>query len=499
LATSLEITWLCAFRAIGYAEGMTDTTQTTWVQDEIGRLVLCDDRLLKRLEGMVAQAAERPAGQVSVVFGSEADRHAAYRFLNNTRVLGEELASAVQQSAAARCKGEPYVFVAVDGSSLSLTDKKAAKDFGSIGSHCFGGRGLKVMTGLAVQQDGTPLGVCHQAFWRRPETQATVPHEQRRTEEKETQYWLNAMDGVLRRFAEVGCAAVPWFQLDREGDSWPVIDAGLRQGGWMTVRANHDRRLVGVDPVTKRSWRLWHYVEQQPELGTYWLSVPARPGRMARQANMVVRSCLVTIILRDKRTGTKHKATLWAVLARETGTTPPAEAHLEWLLLTTRPVHTFENATDAIAGYATRWRIEEYHRIWKQGGCNVEDTQLRSRQAVEKWATILSVVATRILRLSYLARRQPSLPAITELSPLEITAIRILKRHQPRTSRQPFTLGQAVQCMAELGGYTGKSSGGPPGPTVLARGFKRVVDLADGLSIMLELTRHDPLGRCGQW
>ncbi|MDI1429689.1 hypothetical protein [Polyangium sorediatum] len=31
-----------------------------------------------------------------------------------------------------------------------------------------------------------------------------------------------------------------------------------------------------------------------------------------------------------------------------------------------------------VIGYTQRWRIEAFHRTWKQGGCNVEETQLQT-------------------------------------------------------------------------------------------------------------------------
>jgi hypothetical protein len=36
------------------------------------------------------------------------------------------------------------------------------------------------------------------------------------------------------------------------------------------------------------------------------------------------------------------------------------------------------------------------------------------------------------------------------------------------------TLGEMTRWVADIGGYTGKSSGGPPGIRVITRGFDRV-------------------------
>lgn len=43
---------------------------------------------------------------------------------------------------------------------------------------------------------------------------------------------------------------------------------------------------------------------------------------------------------------------------------------------------------------------------------------------------------------------------------------------------QVLPIGEVVQWIAQVGGYTGKSSGGPPGALVLARGLKRLALLA---------------------
>lgn len=46
-------------------------------------------------------------------------------------------------------------------------------------------------------------------------------------------------------------------------------------------------------------------------------------------------------------------------------------------------------------GYTARWLVEEFHKTWKSGLCMVEDTQLRSAEAIDKWATLLATVAGR--------------------------------------------------------------------------------------------------------
>jgi len=111
----------------------------------------------------------------------------------------------------------------------------------------------------------------------------------------------------------------------------------------------------------------------------------------------------------------------------------------------------------------------------------VEDPQLRSREGIIKWATLHCAVATRALRLAQLARARPDAPASEEFAQTEIDAAIILRRRTKFRRGDVPSLVDTVRLIAEIGGYTGKSSGGPPGPTVIARGLERVAIAAEVL------------------
>ena len=157
------------------------------------------------------------------------------------------------------------------------------------------------------------------------------------------------------------------------------------------------------------------------------------------------------------------------------------------MLLTNRPVKTLKSARHVLSTYALRWRIEDFHKTWKSGLCNVEDTQLRSPEAVKKWATMLAAIAMRAERLKHSSRESPDSPATNEFSPNELQALVLLKRK--RASRTEVvddnpTLATAVRWVADLGGYTGKSSGGPPGTITIARGLERLLMAAEVLDLL---------------
>ncbi len=195
-------------------------------------------------------------------------------------------------------------------------------------------------------------------------------------------------------------------------------------------------------------------------------------------ANMVVRVARVTLRLRDRSNAEPlTRLSVTAVWTREQGTTPASEKPIDWVLLTNREVSCLAHAQQVIAGYAVRWRVEECHKTWKSDGCNVEKTQLRSASAVMKWATILAAVAARIERLKQLARTQPDARATIELTAIEVQALVLLKRRYQNANDDICddpNIERAVLWIAQLGGYTGKSSGGPPGALTIRRGLDRL-------------------------
>ena len=211
---------------------------------------------------------------------------------------------------------------------------------------------------------------------------------------------------------------------------------------------------------------------------------------------MAVRSATVTLQLRHAH---KRKRvtllTLHVVWAREIGPAPRGEQPIDWMLLTNLQVETLEQSLQVIRLYSHRWRIEDFHRTWKSGRCNVETMQLRSTSAATKWATILAAVAARTERLKHLARTRPNEPASVEFTEVEIRALIVLNRDQKKKTETILdampTIADATRWIAELGGYTGKSSGGPPGSTTISRGLDQVLAAARLLHLLRAEAKRD--------
>jgi hypothetical protein len=465
-----------------------EASAASWAFEEFGHAAVPDRRWGRRLVRMAAQGARRPAGRVTEVFGDAAERQGAYGLLESTEVAAADVAAAMFKTTARRSRGQPFVYCPVDGTSLTLTDRNRAKDFGSVGSHGQGARGIKVMNTMVLSARGVPLGVSAQQWWTRPHHRRAKHRDNLQPLEKETGRWLQAIAGTRQVMAEHAPGTVCWFQMDREADAWPILfEAGLDKH-WFSVRACRRRRVV---LPSGRRGRLHAVLGQQPPVARYELPIRAAAKRSARTATVEIRACSVTLDLRNKQTRRRFPLTLNVVQVLERGTTPRGEKPVEWTLLTNRPIQCTQDLFDVVFGYSLRWRIEELHRTWKSGGCRVEETQLRSSAAVIKWATILTAVAARIERIKQLSRQEPLRPATDEFSPVEIRAAALLrfgKAGKSRLRASVPTMAEITAWIAEIGGYTGpKSSGGPPGSITIARGLKDVRAAAKALAAAAEL------------
>lgn len=467
-----------------------------FAREQFGHADLGDRRRTQALVALVVGLVRKPAGKITKAFPSAALRERAYRFVENAAVQAQALVEALARAVAAKARTLPMVYTVIDGSSLTLSDPRGRKDFGQVGSHSKGARGLKVITAYALTLAGVPLGVLWQQYWARPKRvrrrrNKAADNRARHVAEKETQRWLDVIEEAGRRAP----AEKLWFLIDREGDSRLLLQKLIDLRSRFTIRSSWNRLLVTRQSGRRRYLR--PVMAKAPVVAHYAVELPASPSRRARMARMRVRADHLTLLLRDRYANKSWTLELNVVWATEVGTTPAGEKPLDWMLFTNAPIDTAENVLAVVRSYQVRWRIEDFHKTWKSGRCNVEDTQLHSMHAATIFAVMHAAVAARAERLKHLSRVTPDDSAAVELSSDERQGIAALafdmlneplasggRRQSKLTVPDPdtMTISDAVAWIARLGGYTGKSSGGPPGATVIGRGLEDVLVAARAIS-----------------
>ncbi|MFM2417961.1 MAG: hypothetical protein RL385_2684 [Pseudomonadota bacterium] len=420
--------------------------------------------------------AAQPSGKVCEVFRTNAERQDAYDFLSNQAICAASLVLTVARATARRCGGGAARTRCRGRHEPAADDRLHIKEFGALGATNLGARGLNVVHAYAVREDGVPLGVLNQQWWARVASPKRNDCDERPLEGKETLHWVRAIEEATRELREVGATA--WFQVDWEGDRFWTLKALHTSGQRFTVRSTYDHRFL-VDSRGRHKFRLREVVAELSPRYERVCQVRRRWTRLARRARFEVRTTHVALDMVEAYSNEGLDLPVAVVDVREVGTTPRDEKPLHWQLLTNQPITTRADVERIIDGYAKRWSIEEHHRAWKSRVCRVEDAQLRTTHRMVKWAVISIAVAARVERLKALARAEPQLTAIAEITAFELSAARLLLG-LPKDSNRPdqATLAKAVSWIAQVGGYTGDTSGGPPGSSTLRRGLEGIAPVA---------------------
>jgi hypothetical protein len=442
-----------------------------WAITEFGAAELGDQRHTERLMVTATVVAEHPQASLPEACGAAAQLKGTYRLLENPAVTPQAILASHGQQTLERVRGAPRVLAVQDTTELDYSRHRATTGLGAIGNGY--GRGLLVHTTLALTPDGVPQGVLAQETWTRDPAQTGQKHrrKQRPAAEKESQKWLRGLAALNALAAR--CPQTPFLSVaDREADVYELFCAERAANVQLLVRASQDRRVADADETVGRL----RATLRAQEAATVTVAVPRHGAQPARTALVALRWAPLTLQPPAHRTAEHLPAVaVGAVWAHEEQQPPGAEA-LDWLLLTTLPVPDQAAAEQVLADYGCRFVIETWHKTLKTG-CAIEARQLQSAQALCRGLALYSVIAWRVLYTTLLARATPELPCTVVLAAEEWPALYCAIHHTPQVPPYPPTLAQAVRWIARLGGFLGRTGDGPPGPTVLWRGFQHLADL----------------------
>lgn len=242
------------------------------------------------------------------------------------------------------------------------------------------------------------------------------------------------------------------------------------------IRAEHNRKV-------QHELDYWiPTIAQAPILGEKTIEIERNPKRSARQAHLTGRGMQLSIAVpRAHKQLAQCQPVTVNVLLVEEPIAPIDGEPIRWLLITTLPIKTFEQAWQCVVWSSLRWLIERFHDTLKSG-CRVEALQLAS---AERWLNALatySMVAWRLMWLTDRARLAPDDSCETGLEPREWKSLR--RKFEPQNrSKNPPTLRQTVHWIARLGGFLGRKHDGEPGLKTLWRGMGVLHHLLEGAQL----------------
>lgn len=457
-----------------------------WAMREMITARLGDARLGVRLAKILAGLITYPNGSLPETFKDWGSLKATYRFFSNRRVQARAILEAHHDATA----GRSLVLVAQDTSFFNFTTHPHTAGLGPIGAHDQKQRGFALHSAMAIDpENGEPLGLLGAILWSRPlpqpkaETKGpSVPGKKGPAKgekkgpsapEKESRRWIKMLERVAQQVpAGTEMVAVS----DRESDTIEYLHAAVTGGHKVLVRATHNRKLTGGEEQ-----RLWQAVEATDVLGAITVTVPRADNRPQRQASLSLQVAAVSLAPpSDKRTLGPIRVT--AILVREVNC-PAGQEPVHWLLLTNLTVTTREDAARVLRWYTYRWRIERYHFVLKSG-CHVEELQLADAARIQRALAVFSIVAWRLLALTYAAREHPDEPCTRFLTADEWQALACFVSKKPDSPTSPPDLHTAVRWVAQLGGFLGRKRDGEPGVKVIWRGLRRLPDITAMWRIM---------------
>jgi hypothetical protein len=281
---------------------------------------------------------------------------------------------------------------------------------------------------------------------------------------------------------------------DRGADNYEVFCHLVEQHTDWVIRASSLHRVIVTPDAEKMP--LSRYLLTLPLAGTYELKLRARKDQPARTAKLEVRFGTLWMP-RPAQHSPYVKASgissiaMQVVEVREVDA-PPGVEPIAWVLYTSLPVTTFEEAWLVIEYYEARWLVEEYHKALKTG-CRVTKRILRKAARLEAMVGLMSVVAVRLLQLKSVAQSDPDRPAREVVPRVWLVMLKAVRKNLRRV--YDLTIREFYREMAKLGGFLGRKSDGEPGWITIWRGWEKLNMLVRGAELALRF--ESELKKCG--
>ena len=408
---------------------------------------------------------------VRALGGGRAGEMRLTRLLRNPKVSVEKIVEHARARAASRVAGRHIV---------AIQDTTSLRDDGA-------GHSIQVHPTIAVDgESGALLGLVRADMLVR-EGGLKGRRKTRAIEDKESRRWLDGAEAAagLRAAGALGVTVV----ADRESDIYEAF-ACKPAGVELVIRAAHDRALEesGEGGREGGASQLFARLAAAPEAGRMRVDVAASPGRRARQAELSVRHCAVSL-KRPKRPaascGLPASVAVNVIELREIDP-PDGATPVHWRLLTSHRVDGLAQARWIAGLYRLRWLIEELFRALKTRGFDIERVGI-AQGPFEKLAAAALVAAVDVLALVRERDGAAKRPLADVFEPDERAAIEAVSaRLEGKTEKQknPHPRGSlafAAWVCARLGGWTGYY--GKPGPVVMLKGLHRFRAIQHGWSL----------------
>lgn len=441
-----------------------------WARLNFGDCELGDKRRTDRLVQIAKEVADNPSASLPNQIERWAELKAAYRLFGRDEVTFQAIAKPHWELTRQQATGR--VLVIGDTTEINFGRFRNIEGAGPTGNGT--GRGFLLHNAMMVDAESEEiLGIAGQTIhYRKKKRAGKRPNasQRKKKENRESEVWGKVIDQIGSPAENASYVHV----FDRGADNFEVYCRLLQQQGDWIIRASQMCRLIYADDSGEKM-QLKDYLPRLKKLGEYTLSLRARSGQAAREAELEVRIGSIKV-------PPPQHVSPWVRKLKQ----PPIEMNvievvevnapkgvkpIRWILLTSLPVRSFEEAWVLIGYYELRWLIEEYHKALKSG-CSTESRQLKKTSRLEAFVGLTSVIAVRLLQLKSHARTKPDVPARRVVPSLWLKMLKLARKDLSRV--HDLTVGQFYRELAKLGGFLGRKGDGEPGWITIWRGWEKL-------------------------
>jgi len=422
-------------------------------------------KLKKRLIKVLDVLTQHPLSSILSATGSRSQAKAAYRMLANDGFNIDEINKAYANATVERIAEHETVLLIQDTTTNNLNGHKKTKGLGYCDEF---NMGALIHTCMAITPAGIPLGILAQKIDTRPERKDTSVSKdvkkKRPIEEKESYRWIETLNEVNSLIpSTVNAINI----CDREGDFYEFYASAVASDYKVLVRLVHNRNIQDHQ-------KSLDYIKTISPCGTIDTIIPrdTRRGIKSRKVTLEISFTSITFKKPDKRSEVHLPSEITATAIHVKEQEPPKGIEaIEWFLLTTESVNTFDDAVRIIQYYVQRWKIERFHYVLKEG-CQVEKVQERTFERQSSMIFLCSMIAVYIMALTYMSRIVPDTDCSVMFEDEEWKVLYSAANKTKETPEKSYTLKEAVQYLAKLGRSAGAPSDGEPGVKVIWRGLE---------------------------
>lgn len=459
-----------------------------WANEIFGSAQLNDPRRTKRLVKIVKDmttAVDKSIAQASL---DPASIEGAYRFMRNDCIDSENIAQAGYKRTDELVENSNIVLAIQDTTELTYKHS-VCKELGNVSTanHHKPSKKRTILVHSTLMIDAEQehtIGLANQHYWVRQEKVKGTPKElaKRDKTEKESYKWERNISQLSERLSSMQNVIDV---CDREADMYEYLSYQISHNNRFVVRAKENRCLLNSDK------KLLEQISQAEPCGYKKVNIAQRGGKFPRKTRTAELAISYTsVTLKAPQTIKDKQGLKVTIIQCQEINSQNEDEKLCWNLYTTEQINNAEDAKRIVRFYELRWRIEEFHKVWKSDGTKIESSRLQTLKSIQRIAIIKAFIAVRIFQVRELMKNNKAAEKIVCTDYVSPISWKILwktiekKKTLPSSTPSLYWLYYAI---AKLGGWYDSKGTGKVGLKTFWEGWMKLMNLVEAYEMLQSL------------